>query len=646
MFELISFILKLILFFVSGCTASLLISQAIQYNRLKQLYPFISFAFLPFFLGFKGLEVLGKQSFSPVLYNYLSLALIVFLVLAFLSKRINAIIRKSAKILWDHKIFLLVIFFLFLFFILQGTYLEYPADPVTYLGRIGLSNQDTDSNWSALWKHNTNSTFFNSFQQWLVGSGPSLRYKLDVLVAFTKCLVLIAVYKATYALSRRKDLGVYAALLMLGYHGNQEISELLYKDLNGAILGWINYSELMPILGITYTFRLRLLTPRILAYLLSYIFVILVMMQDSHRQMILFIIVLVFGVGFWHLLKPKIHKMRVSHLYLICSLLLLIPFIYLFLSDREFIAYGNHQLPAYLHEAYGYWRNQVLLFYWPNEPNSSFNLLDYTSIFLAIILLLNTKANSVNFFLAAANLSAYVVFFNPLVTSGLLKIVLVDAFHRIMHTGQPWLFLPLACQYLSREFKLKLDDLVKVVLVLSLVPIKPIYGKVIHLLNLIPTYADGRDLQPIVTHLFNSGSISQDRSQPDQKVQILADPYVNSYLGSWPQLGVLSPRELHMTPGHSLYYIFNLERNFREIEQFLIEFPVDYLILNDRQITYTSWIGQHIQHWPADFLATLPQRFPDEKLKEYITLHPEQFELELERNGFLLYQVKPMSVQP
>jgi hypothetical protein len=671
-FEVSIFIIKLLAFLIAGCLFTSLLYHRTVDKNLKKIYPFISILFLPLFFGFKALQFLGKGSFHDLVYPSILLVITAVALYGLYSPG-KIRLQPLKRLLKEHRYFCLLLVILFLIFALQGTYLEYPSDSISYLSNLKIANSDITLPKSVVFGPNTSEfKFLSSLQDWVIGSGPLLRYKLNVFTAVTKCLIITAIYRVSLSLTENKVLAIASSFLLIGYYGNQETSTLLYQDIDAASILMISYAEGLLLFCYLYSMHLReLLQIRLIPLYACSAYAIWLSL-DSHPQFLLYLVTLIIGLsiirilkfiaisncvryGFWcgwrrALHTPILHssgnryrsltfnrsQIRVSDLLIPAGLFLLLALGRVAFSDRAMVA-----IPAdYLFESYASIGSKEIWFYWPNEPNSSVLFLDALAVILSSITLLNVKANSVHFFWSAINLSPYLLLLNPIAVVGLSKLLVIVALHRILYTGQPWLYVPFICQYRSKTFRLRIFPLVGLLCGLTLLPFKPFYGKFYHaFLNPIPSYANGMDLQPLIQHVFQLDV--QDQSQTPSPISILGDPYVNSYLSPFKQLNVYSTREFGLAPDllQPIPYIFSSQISPDEIAKFLAEYQVKYIILNNRSFVYESWVGKHLRHWPPDVIVTIPDRFDDTALKNFIANHPEQFELIQAVNGFELYQV-------
>ena len=632
---------KLALFAVASYWFSFTLCDRIKSQKHQQLYPFISILFLPLFLSFKALQILGKGSLTNIIYP-LVLG-IVLIVLSISGSKIDRLTNHIKRLLREHWLWVAILVFVFAIFCWQGTYLEYPADPIFYLSTIENVNIDYPfrlSNSQIFGLNHTNWRFLFSLQDWILGDGQFLRYKLDLFTAFSKCLVLIAIYRVSFQLSGKKSLAIASSILFLGYYGNQEISALLYKDIDASTLVAIAYPELLLLLGFFYSLTLKdLLSRSNLNAIVQFVFLTWILL-DSHGQIAINGLTIVMGIGFLRLVRLRslnfsVRNPKVGNLVTLLAVVCLIFIGLVAISNRAMV-----EIPAdYMVEKYASFQNKDLWFYWPNEPNSSVMLLDGIAVAFAIVVLCNFGVNSLNFFWASINVAPYLLFFNPLAVVGLSKLFTIHALHRVMYASQPWIYLPFACQTLNQAFKLRLVPIIWTLCGLAFVPLKPIYGKLYHVfLNPMPSYANGMDLQPIVNYLFDRDLKQSKQDRKSREIFILGDPYVNSYLAPWKPFKVYSSRELDINLLAPISYIFNAERTPEETANFLQENPVNYIVLNQREFSYSSWLGEHIRHWPPNLLPTIPERFDDSALEAYIQANPNQFELVLEANGFQLYR--------
>lgn len=631
---------KLALFAVASYWFSFTLCDRIKSQEHQHLYPFISILFLPLFLSFKALQILGKGSLANIIYP-LILGLIL-VALSLFGSRINQLIARTQILLREHWLGVALLTACFIIFFWQGTYLEYPADPIFYLSNLSKANIDHPLPISNIFGLNkTDWRFLTSLQAWIVGGGQLLRYKLDLFTAFSKCLVLIAIYRVSFQLSGKKSFAIASSILFLGYYGNQEISALLYKDIDASTLVAIAYPELLLILGFLYSLTLKdLFTKNNLNILILFAFLAWILF-DSHGQIAIYGLTIVLGIGFVRLVRLQslnfnLRNPSLGNLFTLLAFFCLAAISLVAISGRQMV-----EIPSdYLVEKYASFQGKDLWFYWPREPNSSVMLLDGIAIIFSIIALFNFGINSIHFFWAGVNIAPYLLFFNPVVVVGLSKLFTIHALHRVMYASQPWIYLPFACQALHQAFKLRLAPIVWALCGLAFVPIRPIYGKLYHVfLNPMPSYANGMDLQPVVNYLFDRELKPEKQSQASREIFILGDPYVNSYLDPWKQFTVYSSRELAVNLLTPVAYLFNAERTPEEIADFLAENPINYIVLNQREFSYNSWLGEHIRHWPPNLLPTLPERFDDSALETYIQAKPNQFELILEANGFQLYRV-------
>ena len=243
--------------------------------------------------------------------------------------------------------------------------------------------------------------------------------------------------------------------------------------------------------------------------------------------------------------------------------------------------------------------------------------------------------------MAAIAISPFFLFANPIAMTGLIKLTSANNLYRLMIGGLPWVFLPLACDALQRDKAIKLRYLTIVFVFLGLLAYAPIYGKLPHIFSRVPAYANGQDLTPIVNHLLATSK------QPENTpLNIMATPYVNSYLAAWPNFEVASSRWIvnditrYGTAGAELAYFYSPEITANEITGVIDAKDLDVIVIDQRDgLSYQSWLGRMTQHWTPDLLSSQQALFAGQSLRSYLANQSQPlFELTLEQNGFQIYQ--------
>ena len=608
------------------------------------LLPLFSMAALPFFILYKLAIAFGRGTILNGLYTVIALSVcIVFTTLAICnSSSPKQAIYSGATTLKQHRIFSCLLAGIFIFFCLRGLYLEYPGDAVIYLQRIGLANQDAPVNIRSLWNYSAVDTFFSSFQQWLVGNDYLMRSKLRFIAALSACLLCLATYRLALWCTRNKTRSMLAVLLFLGFYGNLQISFFLYKILQGATFAMVVYLEAIPILYellSTARFRNLLTLPKIVQ--LSAIALAIWMCVDCHKEKTLYFFAISFSYTFFVMLKTAFQRKCASGL--IITLFLAIS---VFLIALCFSGIAPHSGYSPLITPWFAIGNQTLSTYWPAAPNSSLILLDFMVLGLAILLLTSSHANSKEFFMGAIASAPIFIFVNPIAITGLLTLTSPNNLYRIVIGGLPWIFLPLACRIFQQETAIKMSYLPILLVLLGGLSYAPFYGKLPHLLNRVPSYADGSDLAPVIEHLL----AASDEAQGNQLFNVLAPPYVSSYLAVWPRFLLSSSRWLNNDAeanGPNIAYVYGQEITQAEIAGTVPYATFDAIVMDRRDdLKYQSWLGQQTQHWAPNLIASQQAFLAGWPLQNYLENQPQAFfEKTLEENGFQVYQKIAPEVQ-
>ncbi|MEM9116374.1 MAG: hypothetical protein AAGD09_00660 [Cyanobacteria bacterium P01_F01_bin.56] len=602
--------------------------------------PLFFIASLPFFLPYKIAIALGKGSILNELYT--AIALLGFAVLLILAIR-RPILGKSTlyqygNLFRQHRIFSCLLILIFIFFCMRGLYLEYPGDAITYLERVGQANQDSPVNISSLWNYNSTINFFSSLQQWLVGTDYLLRAKLRFIAAFSACMLCVSTYRLSlWTVRRHQTIGVLTVLLFLGFYGNLQISFFLYKILQGATLAMIIYLEIIPIV---YSFLSNIFSSKLFSsvklFELCLITLATWLCLDCHKEKVFYLFAIIYSYVFLQTTAYSLNKRRPPVLIILIFLLIFAYIIVLFVSGKPPI----YPLPPLTHEWFSV--SQYTVFsYWPSPPNSSLILLDLMIFGLAIILITNYSVQSKYFFMAAIAIAPFLFFLNPIVMTGFIKLTNPVNLYRLMIGGLPWIFLPLACYVLQRDKAVNLFYVPVVFIFLGLLAYAPIYGKLPHLLNRVPSYANGQDLAPVVNHLLEVSN-RQDRVS----LNIMATPYVNAYLAAWQNFSVNSSRwisndlAVYGPAGAELAYFYSSDITDNEITETINAKDLDVIIIDHRdELSYWSWLGRMTQHWSPDLISSQQILFAGHSLRSYLENQPQLiFEKTFEKNGFQIYQ--------
>ncbi|WP_204138899.1 hypothetical protein [Halomicronema sp. CCY15110] len=598
-------------------------------------FPIFLIAFLPFFGIYKFISALGKESLLNESYTITAIIIpvIIFLV-STTQQRSHYQLRQDFQTLFkQHRLVIGCLGCGFVFFLMRGLYLEYPGDAIEYLQRVGQANQDLAGGIQSLWRHDSDNTFFSSFQQWLVGSDYWMREKLRVVAAFNVCMLSLAAYRLALWAIGKKTIAVISMLLFLGFYGNLQISFFMYKILQGATLAMIVYLELVPLLYRLFSG----VSVQQLSYSKRNLELILIlvgiwMCRDCHQEKVLYVVTIAFAYAlltvFKHIAQRQLPSIR-SIAFLLISFA---PFLLLFFSAKE---------PRPGHPLTKEWLsigNYELFTYWPLAANSGVILLDIVVIGLAIILLSSYGSDSKAFFLAAIAIAPFLLFLNPIAVTGLIKLTFPVNVYRLMLAGLPWLFLPFAVHTLKRDYAIRLDYLLIVFICLGFFVYAPIYGKFPHILKRVPPYADGRDLMPVVDYLLKDVD-HDDRPQ----LKVMAPPYVGSYVAAWPTFQVASNRWIDNNIVGSradLSYLYGSEITAAEITAILTSGNYDVIVIDARDgLTYRSWLARMTGHWPVDLIMSQRALLAGQSLRSYLADQPQpMFEKTLEQNGFQVYQ--------
>lgn len=629
--------IKISLFLGTACSLWMFV-----YRKGISFTPFPSFTFLmfPFFLVFKITEAMGIGGANHICYISVAILLNSLWIIHLYpkpAKNLQDIRELISKKIKNHSVLVVSLVFLFVFFCVRGLYLEYPGDAIVYLQRVGQANQDSAANLSSLWSYDSDNNFFSSLQQWFTNSDSLLRSKLTFVAAISSCALGFSSYKLAYWATQDKQMSLIATFLSLAFYGNLQISFYLYKILQGATLAMICYLEMLPLLHILFIQPLRessnLLPKR---YLIPGLLIILWMMQDCHQEKVLYVFAVLLSVSALTLCKSWFTQDKLPEIALLSGLGAIALSGVLFLSNREPI----DTLPNYLVTEWFSIGSVRIMTYWPSPPNSSYILLDFICLGLIAIVLVSSNVKSKYFFMAAVALSPYLLFLNPITVTGLLKLTHSANLYRILIAGLPWIFLPLACNFLQKFHDIKIKNLPILLLCFGLIAYPPVYGKLPHAFHRVPSYANGRDLAPIVNYLLRYSA-----QQPREKVKVLADPYINSYLSAWPNFQVASDRWLRSEPesyDKTLSDLFSSEITEDAIEQRITDENYQIIIINRKEVSgYTSWLGKVTTHWPPELLQSHRALFSGTHLQSYLAHHPDRYLLLFEKNNFMVYSFNP-----
>lgn len=596
-------------------------------------FPFATFSILPFFLIYKIISAWGKNSSLEFIY----LAILILINLFFLSQLIreknelNKILRFTLKIIRSHRSFIYLLIGIFVFFCFRGLYLEYPGDAIVYLQRVGLANQDTDLNLNSLWQYQSTNVFFSSFEQWLVGTDKWLRDQLTIIAAINAVILCAVTYRLAFWSTQKQRNSLIAVLLSLAFYGNLQINFYLYKILQSATLAMIVYLEILPII---YDF---LVTPKNCdvhdknkIFNLLFLILALWICLDCHQEKLLYVFSILMSASALMTIKSIMERQKPTFVMVGLLCLTLILSLALFLRDKNFI-----YLDAQLVDRWFSIGDFDFLTYWPNH-SSSYLLLDFVSLGLALVVISSAGSRSRYFFIASVTLAPILFFLNPVAVTGLLKLTNSANIYRLAIGGIPWVFLPMACSYLEDKKDIKLNVLPLIFVLLGLLAYTPILGKYPHLLMQTPGYADGKDLTPIIDHLLD-----YQYEYSEDPLNILSEPYTNSYLMAWPQFNVVSNRWITSNAEQydpELAYLFSEQISAHEISEKLRSEDYEFVILNLREsLNYQSWLGRMTNHWSPWVIQEHRELFSGKSLYRYLRSHPEEYSLMLIRNGFHVY---------
>jgi len=622
------------LFLLGGVTLNtVLLSERIRGKF--SYFPILIYSIIPFFILFKVISVFGKESLASSFYTLTALALN-FCLLRSLKRKENVFSLRRSLIttVRSHTSLIYVLVGLFTFFCLRGLYLEYPGDAIIYFQRVGQANQDSAAALTSLWKYNSTNTFFASFQQWLAGSDVLFREKLTLIAAISACLLCIATYWLTFWCTKSKASSIIAIFLSLAFYGNLQISFYLYKILQGATLAMIAYVEILPIL---YQF---LLTPQMRdlwshkkLYEFSSLILACWICLDSHQEKLLYVFAILLSASSLIVVKLILQKRRPPPIITTAVIIVIAVSIYYFFLNK-----GMKELNPILVTQWLSIGSIDLFSYWPSLRNSSYILLDLVCLGIIFAILSSAKVQSKQFFMAAVALSPSFLFLNPIIITGLLKLTNSLNIYRLMVGGIPWVFLPMACNFLEKQKNIKLKYLLGIFLFLGLMAYPPIFGKFPHLLTTVPDYANGRDLSPVVEHLLSYSEETQNR-----QLTVLSEPYTNSYLQAWPVFEVESNRWL-VTDAElydpELAYLFSAEISEKEVANLLSQKRYEIIVLNRRHdLSYQSWLASLTFHWSPDIIQSHQALFSGENLHQYLENHPSEYTKVLNVNGFQIYQM-------
>jgi len=598
-------------------------------------FPIFLITFLPFFGIYKFISAWGKESLLNELYTVTTVlfAVVIFLILTPQKRAFHQCRQDFQTRFRQHRLVIGCLGCGFIFFLIRGLYLEYPGDAIEYLQRVGQANQDLPGSIQSLWHYDSEHTFFSSFQQWLVGSDYWMREKLRVIAAFNVCILSLAAYRLALWALGKKTIAVMSMLLFLGFYGNLQISFFMYKILQGATLAMIIYLELVPLFfrlfsGISFQNFLR---PKFNLELILMVAAIWLCL-DCHQEKVLYVVAIAFAYALLTVIKKITQRQFPSIISIALLLISFAPFVWLFFSAKE---------PRPGHPLTKEWfsiDNYEFITYWPLAANSGVILIDIVVIGLAIIVLSSYGSDSKAFFLAAIAIAPFLLFLNPIAITGLIKLTFPVNVYRLMLAGLPWLFLPFVAQTLKRDYAIRLDYLLIVFICLGFFAYAPIYGKFPHILKRVPPYADGRDLMPVVDYLLKD--IERNDRPP---LNVMAPPYVGSYLAAWPTLQVASNRWIDnriVGSRADLSYLYGSEITAAEITEILTNGTYDVIVIDARDgLIYRSWLARMTGHWPVDLIMSQRALLAGQSLRGYLTDQPQpMFEKALEQNGFQVYQ--------
>lgn len=543
-----------------------------------------------------------------------------------------------------------------------GPYLEHPSDSVEYFARIQAWEKARFMNYPSL---RTNTTFSTFYEHWLLqysGFSYGERWGISGLSALTQGVLLWELIRIAKLVTGDIALSGLAGLMSLGYFGYTAISFYRYAVFSGSMFAYLIYLEaliLIITLFMKEQWRYLLLLPPLLW-----------LCWNNHEQETLLQLTAIAGIGVtlvifrYRTLKPQFRNILV-----VAIVLGIFAAILFCLRNKPINANLNldYQNLYIFNLATVFGKNIYVLRYIP--ISHIMGIVGWLSILLALGFLLFGKESRKMDIMASLTLFHLLVFCNPLAIQVLRRIMIVELFHRLTYGSLYWMFLVFFLHHFSdqiEQFTLKFLPVknilektkeitlyplscfcISVLLLVSLYPYDPVFGKMIHVFLKVPKNLDGSDLKPVLRYVRDNAE--QQCIDPDPndnfypiRHYVLSDPYVNTYLQGtgyfytatfrWDDSQGYESNPLGITTKTAT------SLDYSEFIGLLRARQVCYVIIYLPQKQTTSWLGKTSNPWPDTYAHT--QRHYSPKFLKWVRESPQDFELVFEQDAMQIFQVK------
>ena len=553
--------------------------------------------------------------------------------------------------------------FLFCFLVAMiyiGPYLEHPSDSVDYFYRIQAWEKARFMNYGIDNRYVTFSTFY---EHWLLRSSAlsyGERLGLAFVSAITQGILLWEFIRIARLITHNIPMSLLASLMSLGYFGYDAISFYRYSVFSGPMLAYIIYLETLVLilaLFLKEQWRYLLLLPPLLW--LSW---------DNHEQSTLFQVTAIAAIATtlvlfrYRSLKPKFRRIVVTAIAFIFLATILFCFLREPLAKNLDLEYQDLYI-FNIATLFG-WKIYVIRY---TPLSHAIGIIGWLTILASLLFLLFEKHNRKLDMMAGLTFFPFIILCNPLALEALRRIMAVEQFHRLIYGCLYWM-LPI---FLIHHFSSKLKRfiygyvfstkqvykrfclhylMIFFLLIASLLPRDPIYGKMIHSWLKVPNVLDGSDLKPAIQYVRENAEKQCIDPHPDSnsypiRRYILSDPYVNTYLAGtgyfytnthrWDDSNGYEALPLGITTQ------LEKEIDYPQFLQRLQERKVCYIIiyLPDKKIT--SWLGRASGHWYDTYAHT--QRHYSPTFLKWVRESPQDFQLVFEQEAIQIFQIRDRS---
>ena len=544
-----------------------------------------------------------------------------------------------------------------------GPYLEFPSDPVEHLYRIQAWEKALWMDYSSYHPAVTRFAYF--IQHWLLHSSDlsfGNRAGLVLLSPLLQGMLFWQFVRLTKLLTNSTVLGCLGGVISLGYFGYSGISFYRYTVLAGALLAYIVFLDGFILIFASFSkeeWRYLFLLPLLLFFC-----------WENHPQETLLQLNAIAGIGMT--LFVFRYRTIASGFRRIMGFFILVG-----VAIAVAICLQRPVLSSNLPEHQSHflvmlwnllgWRIQ---YHGLGMLHQMIGMVGWLSIASALLVLCCKRPSRTLDIMAGACVWPLFFLLNPLLVSFLLRFVDVEVFHRLLYGSLFWLFPILLVQTLYQHFvksvspafvtasgtngflafKLMLNRLILYLpiiflILLSLIPKAPIYGKMRHVfLRVEDPRLDGRNLQSTIQYLRDRASRECTDPYPTERTKprsyILSDSYANSYLQSAGYFYVATNRREsggYESPSSGLTVSADRDMDYATFLQKIEEHKICFVILYVQTQELYSWLGDVVRHWSADHSRT--ERYYSEGFLEWIAQNPQTFKLVFEDNSVQVFKV-------